>query len=134
MTDIKKAYDAIRLIKEGVDQFYSYNFKYNLDKLLDCHELLLTKYAPFKINDKVVLTKTPDINEKDSWGWMHARHFLIKGAKGIVVEFDVSKRGFSAGVLFEEESWIDHRGVLTLYKPVERHQYWFHEDSLVRVN
>lgn len=88
----------------------------------------LLERAPFKRGDVVVLTETPEINDETSWGWMPARHFLIKGAVGRVDEVTYYEESFRAGVLFDDESWIDRDG---LRHPVfARSQYWFSEKWL----
>jgi len=66
----------------------------------------LFERSPIKKGARVRLTKTPDINPKDSWGWMHARHFLIKGAMATVADVDFDKGRFSAGLVFDDESFV----------------------------
>lgn len=91
----------------------------------------LFERSPIKKGARVRLTKTPDINEKDSWGWLGAKHFLVAGAMATVADVDFSKGKFSAGLVFDDESWLpnfgEHAGKP---QPVTRpSQYWFSESS-----
>lgn len=108
-------------------------------KMAGYTKALFEKFAPFKVEDRVQLTKTPDINPEQSWGWMGAKHFLVKGAKGTVIEVDLDPDAleFTALVEFDEESWIptldskDHqKGVPVLMEEKNRHVYFFREDFL----
>lgn len=68
--------------------------------------------GPFKVGDRVRLRETPEINQKDSWGWMHAKHFLVKGAEGVVGSVDFADGRFHALVAFDNEthlSDLDHK-------------------------
>jgi len=65
------------------------------------------KLAPFKVGDRVQLAKTPDINEKDSWGWMGAKHFLVAGSKATVHNREFYDARFVFGLYFDNDSWFD---------------------------
>jgi hypothetical protein len=99
------------------------DFKYAIENCKDLFE----RFAPCKIGDRVELTKTPDINPKDSWGWMDSKHFLIKGAVGTVKEVDFYHKKFKIGIEFDNETWKNTQ--TDEKKPVERkHIYTFSED------
>lgn len=68
------------------------------------------KLSPLQIGDVAELVKTPDINERDSWGWMGHRHILVEGRRGVVRT--VSWRD---GVFFfqwepVDQTWKDQAG------------------------
>jgi hypothetical protein len=128
--NIENVKRGVKLIQDGIGVLSAGPLEYYLRKLIECQELLVTKYAPFKVGDRVILTKTPDINSKDSWGWMGSKHFLVKGAHGTVRSVDVDGRGFSASVEFDDESWIAPDGCINPIK--DKHVFGFHEDYLVR--
>jgi hypothetical protein len=69
------------------------------------------RLAPFKVGDRVQLAKTPNINEKDSWGWMGAKHFLIKGAAATVQVREFYDASFVFGLHFDDDSWLTPEGV-----------------------
>ena len=126
--NIKK---ATGLLREGMDLLASGPLDYYLTELAAAHELLMSRYAPFKVGDKVELAVTPTINEETDWGWLRSKHFLRKGAKGVVVSATCGTRGFRFGVVFDEETWISpvdklERGV----EKDKRHEFVFGESSL----
>ena len=131
---------AHKQLESAVRTLNGCSLEWHLNRLLECKELLLTKYAPFKVGDRVMLTATPDINQKDSWGWMGAKHFLIRGAVGTVREVDVCAAGFRANVEFDDESWLPDfdspsQGIKKgVPQPVsEKHVFGFNERHLVVV-
>ncbi len=64
--------------------------------------------CPFAENDRVVLTKTPIIGEAS--GWRGAKHFLVEGAVALVVSVGFLDGEFKVGLIFDNETYIDHRG------------------------
>ena len=126
--NIKK---ATGLLREGMQLLATGPLDYYLTELVAAHDLLMDRYAPFKVGDKVELAVTPTISEEVAWGWLGAKHFLKKGATGVVVSATCGARGFRFGVVFDEETWISP--VDKLEKEVEkdkRHEYVFGESSL----
>lgn len=87
--------------------------------------------APFKVGDRVRLTETPDINPETSWGWMCAKHFLVKGAVATVTSVDFREGKFNALCAFDDETWKDDKGVLHPKDRVSHFQFW--ETKLERV-
>lgn len=84
--------------------------------------------CPYKIGDRVMLTKTPVINEHQAWGWLGAKHFLIKGALATVAGREFYNGNFCFGLHFDDESWIDQKGQK---QPVDRPgMYMFWDNSL----
>lgn len=110
--DVERIIEGMRKIEEGKLLLDSGPFDYTMKCLFAAHEALLTRYAPFKVGDRVRLSKTPVINECTAPGWMRAEHFLIKGAAGTVKDSHVSSNGdLFFGVVFDHESWIGPDGV-----------------------
>ena len=101
-------------------------------KKLRVYAAALFERAPFKTGDRVRLTRTPDITPTKSWGWMGARHFLVKGALATVDSVDFSDGHFEAWLRFDDESWKDHEG--KLHPPSEKALYHFWETSLERMD
>lgn len=129
--DIANFKEARRLIQQGNDMLRSGSFDYYLDKMLGCYELLLDRFSPFKVGDRVILAKTPNITPEKSWGWMGSKHFLIKGAAGTVRSVSVDRDGFSFQVEFDDESFI-HPFTKQVTPVTEKHTYHFGEDWLVK--
>lgn len=101
-------------------------------KKLRAYAAALFDRAPFKVGDRVRLTKTPDITPEKSWGWMGAKHFLVKGAMATVREVDFSDGHFEAWLHFDDESWIS--SIDGKIHPAERKAlYHFWETYLERV-
>ena len=57
----------------------------------------LFERAPFREGDRVRLRMTPSITPEKSWGWMHAKHFLVEGREGICRDVDYSDGMFVCG-------------------------------------
>jgi hypothetical protein len=83
--------------------------------------------ARFKVGDRVELAITPEINERDSWGWMCSKHFLVEGAIATVREIDY-RGDFGYSIVFDNESWKDRDGVIHPTK--DKHTYYFAEEKL----
>lgn len=85
--------------------------------------------SPIKKGARVRLTKTPKISKTESWGWVGSEHFLVEGAMATVAEVDFADGLFSAGLIFDEESWIPTLEPSRGPQPVDRKaQYWFTEN------
>lgn len=104
---------------------------YHWKKLRTYAEALFQR-APFKVGDRVRLTKTPEISETKSWGWLGAKHFLVKGAMATVAEVDFSDGHFEAWLHFDDESWMS--SIDGKIHPVEeKAMYHFWETQIERV-
>lgn len=87
----------------------------------------LMAHSPFQPGDRVILAAPPRITERDSWGWMAHRHYLVKGAVGTVREIDWSGGAdghFRCAVEFDGESWIDPKGEERAVSPERRGWFW----------
>ena len=91
----------------------------------------LFERAPFKPGDRVRLTATPEISSEVRWGWLGAKHFMVKGALATVREVDFSRGQFEAYLHMDDETWIDSEGV---HRPVDSPSlYHFWENQIERV-
>ena len=127
---IKKANDMLEKVLEvgsnGPLDFY-------LNKINEYINVLFDRFAPFKVGDRVELIKTPIINEKESWGWLSSKHFLVKGALATVKDVDYEDGKFIVDVIFDEESWIDDKGKKRKIENKDKHTYCISEKSIRRV-
>lgn len=100
---------------------------YTMERLEECINGLFS-FAKFNLNDYVEMAETYPVNEKESPGWMHCRHLLVKGGKAIVRERDWYKDGFSYRVEFLEKSWIDDKD--KIHKQPDPANLWLREKWL----
>jgi hypothetical protein len=114
---------------EGGD---SYALKASRDVIFGIVERFLAD-APFHVGDRVELTMTPEITQ-DS-GWRGSKHFLIKGARGIVLEvdFDPERKTLFGLVEFDDETYI-HFQTKEALPVTHKHVYRFSERWLRRVS
>lgn len=127
MDHVYAVVDAVDALRKAVGHHDS---KYHLAKLLAYADALFER-APFRVGDRVKLIKVRQIDEKHSWGWLGAKHFLVVGAMAKVVEVDFRDGAFCADILFDDESWIDHRGVVHPVEEKSRFCLW--EGEIERV-
>lgn len=104
--EIEKLKEAYRKMGEARDLLAGGPFDYTLNELVSCYELLMSRFSPFKVGDRIELSKTPKITPQTAPGWMSAKCFLIKGAKGTVVYAECGSIGFRYLIEFDNESWI----------------------------
>jgi hypothetical protein len=127
--DIDNIKEGVALIRSGMDKLARGPLDYYLLNLAACYELLLT-LAPFQPGDRVRLTKTPEISNTVSWGWLRAKHFMKAGTVARVMDVSCDGRKFSYSLRFEEDSWLDSHGVIHPHAESERGTYcltaeWF---------
>lgn len=91
----------------------------------------LFERAPAQKGDRIVLCDTPVINEKEAYGWLHAKHFLIKGAKATVHEVEFYNNKFMFALKFDDDSYIDIDGVKTMTK--DKGLYYFPERYIIKI-
>ena len=111
--DIEHVRAATKKLQEAIGMFGRGPLDYYLNELVAAHDMLMQRFAPFKVGDRVRLLKAPDmtpISVEQPHGWWHCRHFLVPGATGVIVSADAGTRGFRFGVEFDAESWIDEVG------------------------
>lgn len=129
--DIQKVKEAFSTIRVGIRMLDGGPMDYYLDKLAGCYELLISRFAPFKIGEKVFLRRTPSISESKSWGWLGGKHFLVKGAIAEVRDIDAESDGFYFFIAFDDDSWIEsHTKKVHPRPPKNRGIYRFYEREL----
>lgn len=127
--DIEKIKEGVALLKQAINILQSSSLEDLLGSLVAAKEILLTKYAPFKVGEKIRLAHTPIVDEDIRPGWLGSKHFLVKGATGIVRSSDVMPGGyFTFYVEFDSESWIDSRG--NVHPTEQKYWYAFSENNL----
>lgn len=129
MQGFEKLQEAEHILRGGPASYYWETLQGYVHALFD-------KYAPFKADDRVELTGTPDTNNH----WGVCRHFLIPGSRGVVHEVDYRSRReadgqisghFVADVEFDNETWIDAAGK---EQPVDyKHTFRLGEELLRKV-
>jgi len=62
------------------------------------------RFCPFKVGQRVELTKTLDIEQASDW--YHGRHYLVQGSPGVVLSRGFRNNQFDFEVKFDLESWI----------------------------
>jgi hypothetical protein len=128
--------DGLQMLQKALNKLSDGPFDYTLKCLIAAKEALLTRYAPFKVGDRVRLTKAPIITEEIAWGWSSSKHFLVPGATGIVRDSAVYSDGkLVFYVEFDNETWVDDYGYNGRIKnslvPVSsKHWYTFGESYL----
>lgn len=100
--------EGVALIQQGMSKLARGPLDYYLRNLTACYEFLLT-FAPYQPGDRVRLTKTPEISDRERWGWLRAKHFMKAGAIAQIVSVSSDGHGFDYGLVFDEDSWMDRR-------------------------
>jgi len=95
MESIQKLKDLVKWIEDCPETELSYI----IEKLEEYKEGLFS-YSKFKVGELVKLTLTPNISEKENWGWLGYKDYLVKGAIGKVADVDYYKGFFRYGLLF----------------------------------
>jgi len=100
---VEKVKEAAELMRRSLAILGNGPLDFYLTELVAAHELLMGRYAPFKVGDRVKLASTPLITEKVRYGWMGWRTLLVEGASGVVVRADCGSKGFSFGIHFDND-------------------------------
>lgn len=108
LTDVRYAIDSLTNLVKSIS---AQDLKYRFDKYEGYAKALFERFAPFKPGDRVVLVETPVINEKESWGWLGHKHYLVAGAVATVKAVDYKDDQFIAEVVFDNESWLRTHGL-----------------------
>jgi hypothetical protein len=125
--DIEKVKQGLKLLDEGMRLLGAGPMDYYAQRLVGCYEFLLT-LAPHQPGDRVRLIDTPVITERESWGWLGGKHFLVKGAIAVVHSVEANFDGFSYFLKFEDDSWINsYTKEVNPRPPKERDIYGFRE-------
>ena len=101
------------------------DFGYKLETVLTTHAQLFHRFCPYKIGDRVQLTRS--FEKQHGHGWNASAHFLIEGAIATVINCDFRDGLFVFGLSFDDESWIDAQGVT---RPTSNHTFSFSENFI----
>lgn len=92
----------------------------------------LDAQAPYRVGDRVVLARTPDLT--NSPGWHGREHFLVEGAKATVEQIDFGKKGYTVSLHFDDESyisgWGEDKGKVIPIEAKDRSRYGFRAASV----
>ncbi|MBK8810782.1 MAG: hypothetical protein IPN69_08645 [Acidobacteria bacterium] len=134
MIDYQNVKKAAKMLRESMHMLGRGPLEFYLLELVAAHDLLMERFSPFKVGDRVRLTKTPDYSQAP--GWSHCSHFLIVGSEGTIQTASCGSRGFKFGVIFDDESWIDtigharKKGTVVPIEDRNKHAFQFGEDSI----
>jgi hypothetical protein len=129
--DINHVKAGAKMITEGLAMLNKGPLDYTLTKLSLAYDVLMNVYAPFKINDRVVLVNTPKMVQDHLHG---CRHFIIAGACGTVAETDLLPSGeIVYMVIFDDESWINLSGHIESVPLMSRHSFMMKECDLEKI-
>jgi hypothetical protein len=129
--DIATVLRGADLIRQGMEALNSGPLEFYLNELVSAHNLLMERFAPFKIGDRVRLTRTPEITNDVCFGWIGHKHFLVEGSVGTVRDAGCGSRGFWFLVALDEQSWIHYQtGQLNVVPENERGLFEFGEHDL----
>jgi len=129
--DLSKIVEASKAFSETLSRACGGSLNYGIDKVVESYLSMYDRFCPFKVGDRVMLSKTPDLS--NSPGWQHCEHFLKRGAGAVVQSRGYNNGKFTFNIMFDDESWVNsHDGVITPITEDKRHVFGFKEDSLVR--
>lgn len=116
---LQKAQDKLNaVLSSGPASFYFKKLGNYIDGLFS--------FAKFKEGERVQLARDYDCSKAP--GWAGSEHFLKEGATAVVSDIDYNERGFIYGIVFDNETWLDQKGVA---RPViSKHEYSFRESDL----
>ena len=77
-------------------------FGYYLVEMSAAYDLLMNRFAPFKVGDQAHLAA--DIALGPNSGWHHWRHFFKKGQPCRVVSAECGSHGFRFGIQFDADT------------------------------
>jgi hypothetical protein len=101
--ELDKVRIAAKLLTQAQDILSGGPLEYYLTELAAAHDLLMTRYAPFKVGDRVRLKAAPEITESVRPGWMHYKTLLVAGALGVVSTASCGSRGFVFDIIFDAD-------------------------------
>ncbi len=125
--------EGIRLLTEGMSKLSHGPFEYYLTCLVQARDLLLTRFAPFKVGDRVAICRKLDI--KPDSAWFACLHYLKPGSIGTVHSSEVDRDGrLRFDVVFDDESWVDRdNGSVHPIEEKDRHTYCMFEGDIVKI-
>lgn len=85
--EVSKRLEAIYEDLRDASRHPDHDLLYATEKLNVAYELLTTRYAPFKVGERVILKASPDFDK--ATGWIGYKRILVAGARGTVDAVDV---------------------------------------------
>lgn len=121
--------NAVSHIKQAQNILARGPLEYYLEKLAVHSEALLTRFAPFKVEDKAMIIRQP----KCEGGWKGLESTLAVGAIGVISDVDYYDGRFMFDWVPDVEYWRDHDGVEHKCEGA-RHSYRLKEENLLRMD
>ena len=101
MMDLDRIRKAARMMREAQEMLSGGPLDFYLTEMAAAYELLMTRYAPFRVGDRVRLKAAPEITNKVRPSWLYWKLLIVPGAQGVVVSADCGTDGFRFGVKFD---------------------------------
>jgi hypothetical protein len=134
MGNTKEYADSIQQLIDKIHELQglisSGEYAYKMEFVLKNHASLFDRFCPHKVGDRVALSKDLGITQDAHPGWFPSKHFLMVGAVGTVINADYYEEKFRFGVSFDDDSWIDLKGVVRPRPDHQRGVYVLSEDVL----
>lgn len=136
MADVEKYANEILEISNLTKEFQkklSHSFggsmQWGVEQFISSYLSLFDRFCPLSVGDRVELVRNVPV--KESSGWYHCRHFLIKDATATVRNRGYKDDHFTFDIEFDHETWIDQEGN---EQPVKnKHTFYFTEDFLRKI-
>jgi hypothetical protein len=120
--------EGLEMVKEGVGILAGGPLSFYIEEVSEMIDMLFERFCPFKIGDRVMLTKPIDFAK--SYGYRQHAHWMVPGAKGTVKAVGAQDKQFWAAVEFDDESWV-WDGEIRPTK--DKHHFRFSESQLSRI-
>ena len=127
--DLKKLAKHAVEFKQKINSVCNGEFKYGVEKVIESYLSMFERFCPFKVGDRVELTKNNVIKNKSS-GWYHCQHFMKKGVTATIAKRDYLDDQFCFYIIFDNETWIDGNGFENPIKDERKHHFGFGESWL----
>lgn len=125
--DITKGLEGVRDAMQNLNNVLQGGpASYYYERIIDYYKGCM-KAAKFKVGDRVELKED---YTGDAPGWAHCKHFLIKGAIATVKHADYYKGHYRYEIEFDNETWIDSKGVKQVQN--RKHCFLFGQKELKR--
>jgi len=132
-TSMQKCIDLIEDVQKAVGggRFRTSNdIGYDMSIAVEIFPRLI-ELLPFREGDRVCLNK----NINCTGNWVYSKHFLVKGSQGTVnsIGFYHKNNDFHANVVFDDESWIDDKGVKHMIEDERKHTFYMRFEDLINL-
>ena len=106
------------------------SFQWGVDEIAKSYKSMFDRFCPYNVGDRVELTRTPSAALDPTSGWYQSRHFLKEGSHGTVMGRGYSGNNFAFDVMFDDESWMDAKGIIHPMEPEHKHVYRIYDEQL----